>query len=248
MMTDSVLPNGLGPVRSTRWASRGGIGAGVLALLGTWGTGLGLWHFSIGFILLAAALVFSVIALITGAYALIKGRGSSTPRGGVWLGLLCVAIFFGWLGSWASKGSSAPMIHDITTDTANPPAFVKLELRKDNLVGLKSVEEWRKIHAAAYSDVKPLTLPMAPAEVIATAESLIKARGWDIALVTPNRIEATETVSAFRFKDDVVITAVASPDGKGSIVNIRSVSRVGTGDLGVNAARVRALLKDLKGA
>jgi uncharacterized protein (DUF1499 family) len=244
-MTDVALPTG--PVRTTRWAARSGIGAGLSALIGTWGTGFGLWEFPIGFLFLGIAIILSLIALVLGAYALIKGRGSNVPRGGLWLGLLCVAAFAGWLGSWISAGSSAPMIHDITTDIANPPAFVKLSLRADNLVGLKSVSEWRQIHAKAYSDIKPLTLAEDPATVIAKAEVLAKARGWDVALVTADRIEATDTVSAFRFKDDVVITAVPGAEGKGSIVNIRSVSRVGQGDLGVNAKRVRALLKDLAG-
>jgi uncharacterized protein (DUF1499 family) len=245
MMSDAALPMGLGPIRSTRWAGRAGIAAGALALLGTWGTGFGFWPFTIGFLFLAVALICSVVTLILAVYALIKGRGKSVPRGGLWLGLLCVAAFLGWLGSWVSKGSSAPLIHDITTDTAHPPAFSKLELRKDNLAGVKSVDEWRQLHAGAYSDIKPITLASPPAQIIAKAQTLIKARGWEIALVTADRIEATETVSAFRFKDDVVITATPSADSKGSIVNIRSVSRVGQGDLGVNGARVRALLKDL---
>ena len=80
------------------------------------------------------------------------------------------------------------------------------------------------------------------------AEALVRARGWAVALVTPDRIEATETASPFAFKDDVIITVAAGADGKGSVVNIRSVSRLGVSDLGVNAARVRALMADLKGA
>jgi uncharacterized protein (DUF1499 family) len=244
-MTDSILSAGLGPVRSTRWAARCGIAAAVLALLGTWGSGFGLWPFTVGFLFLAAALVLSLIALVAGAYALLKGRGSNVPRGGLMLGMLGALGFLGWLGSWISAGSSVPMIHDITTDTANPPAFAKLELRKDNLIGLKSIDEWRQLHAKAYGDIKPVTLAVPPVQAIAKAEALIKARGWDIALVTADRIEATETVSAFRFKDDVVITAAPSADGKSSIINIRSVSRVGQSDLGVNGARVRALLQDM---
>ena len=248
-MTEASLSNAhsTGPVRTTRWAGRAGMGAGLAALLGTWGTGLDLWPFTIGFLFLGVAIILSLIAIVFGVYALIKGRGSSVPRGGLWLGLFAAVAVFGWLGSWISAGSSAPMIHDVTTDTANPPAFTKLSLRKDNLVGLKSVDEWRQIHAGAYSDIKPLTLAEDPATVIAKAEALVKARGWDVALVAADRVEATDTVSAFRFKDDVVITAVPGAEGKGSIVNIRSVSRVGQGDLGVNAKRVRALIKDLAG-
>ena len=69
------------------------------------------------------------------------------------------------------------MIHDITTDTANPPAFAKLSLRKDNLVGLKSVDEWRQIHGKAYSDIQPLTLSEDPAAVIAGQTSRLHSHG-----------------------------------------------------------------------
>jgi uncharacterized protein (DUF1499 family) len=243
-MTDALFQTG--PVRSTKWASRCGIAAGVLALLGTWGSGFGFWPFTIGFLFLLAALVLAVIAVLTGLFALLKGRGSGVPKGGLILGLLCALGFMGWLGSWVSKGASAPFIHDVTTDLANPPAFTKLVLRKDNLAGVKSEAEWRTLHAKAYSDIQPVMLTLAPAAAIGRAEALVKARGWDVALVTADRIEATETASSFRFKDDVIITASPSADGKGSVINMRSVSRVGESDLGVNASRVRAFLADLK--
>ncbi len=245
-MTDAALNSRIGPVRSTKWASRCGIAAGVLALLGSWGSGFGFWPFTVGFLFLIVALALAVVAVLTGLFALLKGRRTGVPKGGLILGMLCALVFMGWLGSWVSKGASAPFIHDVTTDLANPPAFTKLTLRKDNLAGVKSEAEWRTLHAGAYGDIQPLRLALAPAAAIGRAEALVKARGWDVALVTADRIEATETASSFRFKDAVIITASASADGKGSVVNMRSVSRVGESDLGVNAARVRAFLKDLK--
>ena len=58
-------------------------------------------------------------------------------------------------------------------------------------------------------------------------------------------VEATETSFFFRFKDDVVVRARPAPDG-GSQVDMRSISRVGVSDVGVNAKRVRAFLADLQ--
>jgi len=66
--------------------------------------------------------------------------------------------------------------------------------------------------------------------------------GWDLvaADATAGRIEATDTTFWFGFKDDVVIR-VRPADG-GSRVDVRSLSRVGVGDVGTNAKRIRAYL------
>lgn len=56
----------------------------------------------------------------------------------------------------------------------------------------------------------------------------------------PERSKATDTSFWFRFKDDVVIR-VRAADG-GTVVDVRSVSRVGQGDLGANAARITDIL------
>jgi uncharacterized protein (DUF1499 family) len=126
------------------------------------------------------------------------------------------------------------------------PQFQTLAVRKDRFLGLKGGEaEWRNLHAAAYGDLKPMTLPLPPAEVLAKAKAFAIVRGWTIAAERPDGLEATASVSPFEFKDDMVIRV--TPDGSGSRVDIRSMSRVGMGDLGFNAERIRevqaALLK-----
>jgi uncharacterized protein (DUF1499 family) len=81
---------------------------------------------------------------------------------------------------------------------------------------------------------------------MARARSIVNARGWLVTLSNDSRIEATDTVSPFRFKDDIVIVATPESGGAVTRIDIRSVSRVGVSDLGVNAKRVRALLADLR--
>ena len=63
------------------------------------------------------------------------------------------------------------------------------------------------------------------------------------AVPSEGRIEATDTSLLFGFKDDIVIRVVAL--GAGSRVDLRSASRVGRGDFGVNARRVRKFLRAL---
>ena len=50
----------------------------------------------------------------------------------------------------------------------------------------------------------------------------------------------------FGFKDDVVVRVRENAEG-GSLVDVRSVSRVGRSDLGVNAKRIGAILQGLRG-
>jgi uncharacterized protein (DUF1499 family) len=55
---------------------------------------------------------------------------------------------------------------------------------------------------------------------------------------------ARETSTIFRFVDDVVVR-VRPAAGGGSIVDVRSKSRVGRGDIGANAARIRRFAAEL---
>jgi uncharacterized protein (DUF1499 family) len=233
---------------TTRWAQLAagdGIGAVMLALLGSFGTGFGLWHFELGFVFVGVAMILALLAIVAAMIALLKGRGTNLAKGGIWLGLICALGFLGVMGNLIYRGAHSPMIHDITTNLAAPPTFIKLHLRDDNLVGVGSQQKWRELHAESYSSIGPLYVKAPQTEVMRRIKSLVSARGWDIALETTDRVEATDTSTAFRFKDDVVILVTPTEGGKVSQVDMRSVSRVGIGDLGVNAKRIRAFLADL---
>ena len=90
-----------------------------------------------------------------------------------------------------------------------------------------------------------MTLPAPPDRVLTTAEALARRLGWEIVAVVPaeGRLEATATTPWFGFKDDVVVRV--TPAATGSRVDMRSKSRVGRSDLGVNAKRIRAFLAEL---
>ena len=65
--------------------------------------------------------------------------------------------------------------------------------------------------------------------------------GFDI---DAGRIEAVDTTFWFGFKDDVVIRII---EREGSArIDVRSKSRVGVGDVGTNARRVRTLLSRMQ--
>lgn len=79
-------------------------------------------------------------------------------------------------------------------------------------------------------------------------QALAAARKMSWVIVDANaaegRIEATDTTFWFGFKDDIAIRVI--PADKGSRVDIRSVSRVGKSDVGMNAKRIRKYMKELK--
>jgi uncharacterized protein (DUF1499 family) len=97
----------------------------------------------------------------------------------------------------------------------------------------------------AYPDIRPVTLSDPPARAFERALAAARGEGWEIVAAVPaeGRIEATDTTRWFGFKDDVVVRV--KPEGSGSRVDVRSLSRVGKSDVGKNASRIREYLRAL---
>jgi uncharacterized protein (DUF1499 family) len=70
--------------------------------------------------------------------------------------------------------------------------------------------------------------------------------GWTIVTndAASGRIEAYQRTTFMGFTDDIVVRVAA--DGAGSRIDVRSESRQGQSDFGVNAKRVRAYEEALK--
>lgn len=237
-----------------------GIGAPVTAVAMALGTGAGLlgWQTGLGslFYLPFVAMVGGGLALVA-LIALLVGKHR---RRLLWpvLAIAVAAVFVGMVSYTFGKAATVPPIHDITTDLSNPPNFDTLTLRADNraavpdgdradLADLDNAARWRRWHEEAYADIQPIIVPVSVPDAVAAAQQLVADRGWELAVADPatGRVEATDTVSIYRFKDDVVLRIIPNADGEGSMVNMRSVSRVGVSDLGVNGDRIRAFLADL---
>lgn len=237
--------------RLAAWSIRLAVIAVVVAALGLTLARYDLVPKIPGFMAFVGSGLLAALALLLGLAALLIGRQQALPSRGKLLAALAVSlVYVGFLASRPMAAGEVPAIHDLTTDLANPPQFEALTVRADNLVGVGTVENWKKLHTGAYADLKPVEIARPVAEVAAAAVKLAEANGWKIAKSDPARghVEATASVSFIRFYDDVVLRIVPSADGKGSRVDMRSVSRVGVSDLGVNAKRIRAFLRDLSAA
>ena len=99
---------------------------------------------------------------------------------------------------------------------------------------------------AAYPEIQPLRLELVPDVAFTQAHEAAKGQGWEIVDTdrSAGRIEATDTTFWYGFKDDVVVRL--TPEGSATRVDVRSVSRVGLGDVGKNASRIREYLKALQ--
>jgi len=134
-----------------------------------------------------------------------------------------------------------PIIHDITTDTVDPPAFVEARrLRSDSENSLNYVgTEIAAKQLAAYPDIQPLVSSMNLNDAMDEAIQVVKDLRWEFINIDFEQgiIEAYDTSRIFGFVDDIVIRV--RREGSGSRIDIRSVSRVGKGDMGKNADRIR---------
>ncbi len=221
--------------------------AALMLLAAGVGTRLSLWDFGTGFGVMRWAVFVGLAASVCAVVMLLVPR----VRHGHGVTLV-VALLLG-LGTafipWNNlrMAKTVPPIHDISTDTVHPPAFVAiLPLR----AGASNPADYggpeiASQQLAAYPDVRPLQMTLKPGPAFDRALQAAKAMGWEIVASDPaaGRIEATATTLWFGFKDDVVIRVQAAGDG--SRVDVRSVSRVGKSDVGTNARRIRAYLAKL---
>lgn len=236
----------------------GGVAAALAAALGS---GAGAWSFRFGFDILRYAFYAVVAGGLLALLQLLRRIRVKTIL--LMPNLLSVVIalcFSFYILSMVSTARSVPAIHDVSTNLDDLPQFRTLPLRADNLEKVPDMDRselkaldpesrWKAIHKEAYGDLQTLRLPASASEVLTRAEALVDDRGWDLARVDRQlgTIEATATTFFFRFKDDVIIRIRPDPtDPRFSLVDMRSVSRVGGSDVGVNAKRIRSFLQDLQ--
>ncbi|THH38943.1 DUF1499 domain-containing protein [Aliishimia ponticola] len=224
----------------------------LIALLGMigaalmlFGARLDLWQPITGFGLYRS--YFNPLAMVVagvGLFALVV-HVLRKERGGMLAGGIATIIGLALLAPLASasinpKPRAAP-IHDISTDTANPPVFEVLDETRE---GARNTLEYggpdlAEAQAAAYPDIAPLVTVLPADAAYQRALELARDMGWEIVAEDKERrrFEATARTSVFYFADDVVL--VVTPQDNASRVDMRSVSRVGRSDQGVNAARIR---------
>lgn len=135
----------------------------------------------------------------------------------------------------------APMINDVTTSPDAPPSYRALaEVPANHARDMSYPVPNAAIQRRAYPDLEPMAVGASAERALAAARSAALDLGWDVVAVDQgdSTLEATATTRLLRFVDDVVVRVRATDTG--AIIDVRSKSRLGRGDLGTNAVRIRA--------
>jgi uncharacterized protein (DUF1499 family) len=199
--------------------------------------------------LAAVAILLALAALIVIWREGLRGTGHALLALVIGIGILAYPSYI------ASRAYRLPAINDVTTDPIDPPRFeaiARLRSRESNPItyaGLRAAE----LQRAAYPDIEPLVLNVAPHEAYDTALAVITRRKWRIVDARPPQagrrdglIEAVARTPIMGFRDDIVVRV--RPAQEGARVDVRSASRYGRSDLGANASRIRALIDDIDDA
>ena len=229
----------------------GSVIAMVLLFLGPMGSRIGIWGWQTGLLMIVpAGALLAAIGLLVGLISIFvsKKRGYAGDPPILITSIVICGIIVAAMGMQFQKGASVPAIHNISTDTSDPPQFTQaiIDLRGQNSNPLAyNADELAAAQQSAYPRVKPLTVATTKVETVRAAVSALEGMGLEIVAVDEalGLVEATDTTFWFGFKDDVVVR-VRAADG-GSVVDVRSVSRVGVSDLGKNAQRIETLLASL---
>ncbi len=214
------------------------------------GTRLGAFDFSISFVgirytLFLAAAIF-VVSLI---YWLIQRESNPQGSKAARLAMILSLLPLLGIGTQIVVARSVPAIHNISTDTINPPQFehiAELRTKDDNSLEYQT-SLLADVQTKAYPNVKTLVTELTPLQAHRIALGIVSYFDWD--MVAENAvagvIEATEITKLWAFKDDVVIRITERLEG-GSAIDMRSVSRIGISDLGANAKRIEKFMAEFQ--
>ncbi len=185
-------------------------------------------------------LALALIGLLQMLLGLFKKQKTHLKIGAMTL-FLALLPFLSSLLVVGISGFKAPMIHDITTDMDDPPDFTMISSLRSpeenslEYAGESIAAEQRK----AFPEIQALISEMSPLDAHAQALKTMDTLGWVVIFSdeSSGNIEAYDKSTVFGFIDDVVVRI--RPAAQGSLIDMRSVSRVGEGDLGANARRIR---------
>lgn len=241
--------------RSALWSRRLGVFAVPVAALAVLVIRSGRIDPASGLAGLGSGLVLALLAAVLGIAALsniwVTGRQGASAAA---VGLLCGILVLAVPSAYLAVGLGLPAISDVTTDPADPPAFVfaATERRQADNRLAHGGDRDAIAQMAGYPDIMPLQLGVPADEAHGLALELVRARGWRVldpgtSGTSPRRrIEAVARTRILGLSEDVVIRI--RPEGAASRVDMRSASRLGRHDLGENARRIRAFLTDLAAA
>lgn len=133
------------------------------------------------------------------------------------------------------------LLNDVTTSPDNPPQFRVIQNLPENRTrNMNFVQKAYDFNKKYYAYLQPLSLQKSPSESYTAALQVAKQMPhWKIVNEDERdlRIEAVAKTPIFGFRDDIIIE-IRPITQKSSAIHVRSKSRSGLGDLGINAKRI----------
>jgi uncharacterized protein (DUF1499 family) len=214
----------------------------LLVIVGPLGAFSGALSPGTGFRLFFAGGALALVCAIAlgGAAAIAALRNSPWRAQALRAAGVPVVVTLGLVAIQATSGGPAQPFNDVTTDLADPPMYSTGPAAGE--VYPEVFVEWQR---DAYPGLRSLRSAEPPEAVFARAlEVARRSPSWQVVREDPSSglIEAVATTRIFRFQDDIVIRVRA--DAAGSVLDLRSRSRLGRGDLGANAARIETFLSE----
>jgi uncharacterized protein (DUF1499 family) len=207
------------------------------------GTRFDLWPYTIGMLLLAISVLGSLLIQIINAVWLLRKPSTEIKTTLRWASLFALPPLIIIATVMHSDGSTAG-IHHISTDLDNPPEFVAaIKQRGEQSNSLVYSSDIANIQRQYFPDIAPIHTQHTPQDAYELALNTAQEMGWEIYASNPQqgRIEAMDSTFWFGFKDDIVIRVSSTENG--ARIDLRSVSRVGRGDMGANARRIAEFTK-----
>lgn len=203
--------------------------------------------------LVKLSMLGAVVVLVMGILATIDiWRRGTLGASRVVVGAILALAILSWPLVQLPKLLRLPEINDVTTDTANPPQFVKLaEMRPAdaNRVAYPG-EAFAKSQRKAYPDLKTVLVNRSAKETFEiAAEALRRQRMVIVNQQVPTDdgtgaglLEAYDRTLILGFYDDISVRIRGNDSA--SRLDVRSASRYGRHDLGSNAERIRRFLTE----
>lgn len=220
------------------------IGCALAALAAGLGYRFDLWHFRTGIATLGYVFWVAAVTAVITLLALVVAISRRAPNRAMILGF--VGVLIAGITAYIpyhlrQTANSVPAIHDITTDLANPPVFVRAAAnrKKDDHPVAYDGAKVGELQKGAYPDIVSIVTPAPADKAFDAAKATLSDMGLQIVDADPaqGRLEAVATSLVFGFKDDVVVRVAAASGA--TRVDMRSKSRVGRNDFGMNAKRIR---------
>ncbi len=208
-----------------------------------------------GLSVLGAAFLVACVALLfaaTGAVVIWRtGRGGLSHVIGA---VLLAMLLLGFPAYLAVQSIRLPLMNDISTDLADPPAFSRSSAAlaaRGPLTPSDVPETTREEQRRAYPDIQPVILDLEADEAYRLTQQAVAALGWRLVDQTRpggrsgiGRIDAIDRTLVMGFPDDVTIRI--RPLAGQTRIDIRSASRFGRHDFGQNARRIRRFALELQ--